>query len=193
MLRLLALVTILLASPNLLAASQNRYISEDIYVFIHGGPGTQYRIIGSVEAGRTVTLLGETQGDYSKVLDHKGREGWVKTDQLQSRPSFRVVVPELKDKLADVEQQLKETRSSDEAQSLNLAHSVDKISRLESQLAQMTQERDQANTKLNSLLEDQDYEMWRQGGMIAGAGILLGLLIAYLPRPQRRNRNRWMN
>ncbi|MGI2260714.1 TIGR04211 family SH3 domain-containing protein [Shewanella sp. GXUN23E] len=193
MLRLLALVAVLLASPNLMAAPQDRYISEDIYVFIHGGPGTQYRIIGSVEAGQPVTLLGETEGDYSKVRDHKDREGWVRTDQLQSTPSFRIVVPELEGKLTGVEKQLKQTRSGNEAQSLKLANVSEEISRLESQLAQVTQERDKANAELNSLLEDQDYEMWRQGGLIAGAGLLLGLLIAYLPRPQRRSKSRWMN
>lgn len=193
MLRLLALVTMLLASPNLLAANQSGYISENIYVFVHGGPGTQFRILGSVEAGQSVTLLGETDGDYSKIVDHKGREGWVRTDQIQASPSFRVVVPQLETKLANTEKQLKQVQSGNAEQSNQLSSAASEISELKAQLAQATQERDSAKAELNSLLEDQDYEMWRQGGMIAGVGLLLGLLIAYLPRPQRRNKGRWMN
>ena len=193
MLRILALVTMLMASPGLMAATQSGYISEDVYVFLHGGPGTQYRILGSVEAGQPVVLLGETDGDYSKIKDHKDREGWVRTDQIQSTPSFRVVVPQLESKLASTEKQLKQVQSGNAEQSSQLSSAARQISELKAQLAQATAERDSAKAELNSLLEDQDYEMWRQGGMIAGVGLLLGLLIAYLPRPQRRNKSRWMN
>ena len=40
--------------------------------------------------------------------------------------------------------------------------------------------------------QDEQYRWWREGGTIAGVGLLLGLLLPYLPRPRRR-KDRWMN
>ena len=118
MLRLLSLVALMLLSPSLLAAEQTRYISDNVYTFLHGGPGTQYRILGSVEAGQPVTYSGETQGDYVKIVDHKGREGWVDANLISSEKSFRVQLPEVQAKLDQVQAELAQVTadSNDSAQ-----------------------------------------------------------------------------
>ena len=45
----------LLAAPAALAA--DRYISDDLFTFMHSGPNNTYRIIGSVNAGSKVQLI----------------------------------------------------------------------------------------------------------------------------------------
>ncbi len=45
----------LLAAPAALAA--DRYISDDLFTFMHSGPNNTYRIMGSVNAGSKVQLL----------------------------------------------------------------------------------------------------------------------------------------
>ena len=45
----------LLAAPAALAA--DRYISDDLFTFMHSGPNNTYRIMGSVNAGEKVKLL----------------------------------------------------------------------------------------------------------------------------------------
>ena len=55
MLRIFALVGLIFFSQSILAAGQARYISDDVYLFLHGGPGTQYRILGSIEAGQEIS------------------------------------------------------------------------------------------------------------------------------------------
>lgn len=192
MFRVLTLVAMLLVSPTLFAKGQTNYISEDIYVFVHGGPGNQFRIIGSVEAGQPVQLLGKTQGDYSQIIDHKGREGWVLTSQLQASPSFRVVEPDLRSKLKASQDKLQQAMTSGQSQKSQITSANEQISQLKAALETASQERDTAKAELANMVDDQNYDMWRQGGMIAGFGLILGLIVAYLPRPQRRNKNRWM-
>ena len=90
----------MLLSPSLLAANQTRYISDDVYIYLHGGPGTQFRILGSIEAGQEVTSLKETQGDYSKIVDHKGREGWVQSKMLSAKKAFEFNFQQFKQNLS---------------------------------------------------------------------------------------------
>ncbi|WP_028764148.1 TIGR04211 family SH3 domain-containing protein [Shewanella colwelliana] len=191
MLRLLSLVALMLLSPSLLAAEQTRYISDNVYTFLHGGPGTQYRILGSVEAGQPVTFSGEKQGDYVKIVDHKGREGWVDANLISSEKSFRVQLPEVQAKLDQVQAELSQVTadSNDSAQIIRQLRS--QLATAEESLSIASNERDSATRELASIQNNERYEMLKQGGMIAGAGIILGVILVYLPRPRRRQKNRW--
>ncbi|MGB1239841.1 MAG: TIGR04211 family SH3 domain-containing protein, partial [Pseudomonadales bacterium] len=58
----------------------DRYISDELFTYMHSGPSAQYRITGSINAGSKVTLLESNRGGgYSKVRDNRGRTGWVST------------------------------------------------------------------------------------------------------------------
>ncbi len=60
------------------------------------------------------------------------------------------------------------------------------------QLQTLRQQNGQLQQALGTKEQDQQYRWWREGGYIAGAGLLLGLLLPFLPRPRRR-KERWMN
>jgi SH3 domain protein len=191
-LRLLLLSAMILLSPSLLAQGQSRYISDDVFIYLLGGPSTEYRIIGSIEAGQPVTLLPESENGYSKIVDHKGREGWVASDMLSDKPSFRQILPQLQSELAQANARL-ETMNSVEVQD------DEQIDKIKSELAQarqaldkVSQERDQALADIAAAKQEETYRMWREGGLIAAVGALLGVILVYLPRPQRRRKNRWM-
>ncbi|SIQ79045.1 SH3 domain protein [Shewanella morhuae] len=192
MFRLLTLVGMMLLSSNLLAEGQSRFISDNVFLYLLGGPGTEFRIVGSIEAGQPVTLLNETQGDYSKIIDHKNREGWVQTNLISSTQSFREQVPALTAELAQTKAKLTEVLGSTNNHADEVAELKTKLSELESNLATTTQERDKLKNALDSSAQDERFELWRQGGLIAGMGLLVGIILVYLPRPQRRSKKRWM-
>lgn len=193
MLRYLILFAALLIAPASYAAGQTRYISDDVYLFLHGGPGTQYRILGSVEAGQPVTFLGETQGTYSKVVDIKGREGWVDSKMLSSQKSFRLLLPEVQAQLTKVKTQLADVQGSDTETKQALSDARQQLTQLKQQLASTTHERDEATAKLASIAKNERFEMWQQGSFIAFLGLVIGIILVYLPRPQRRKKDRWMS
>ncbi|WP_076497779.1 TIGR04211 family SH3 domain-containing protein [Shewanella morhuae] len=182
----------MLLSSNLLAEGQSRFISDNVFLYLLGGPGTEFRIVGSIEAGQPVTLLNETQGDYSKIIDHKNREGWVQTNLISSTQSFREQVPALTAELAQTKAKLTEVLGSTNNHADEVAELKTKLSELESNLATTTQERDKLKNALDSSAQDERFELWRQGGLIAGMGLLVGIILVYLPRPQRRSKKRWM-
>ncbi len=192
MLRLLTLVGMMLLSSNLLAEGQSRYISDNVFLYILNGPGTDYRILGSIEAGQPISLLGETQGDYSKIIDHKGREGWVPTNLISSTPSFREQVSTLTNELNEAKAKLAEVLSSTDNHTDEVAELKAKLNEAETMLSQTTQERDSLKVAVDRSAQDAQFALWREGGLIAAAGLIIGVILVYLPRPQRRNKKRWM-
>lgn len=192
MLRLLTLVGMMLLSPNLLAEGQSRYISDDVSLYILNGPSTDYRIVGSIEAGQPITLLNETQDDYSKIIDHKGREGWVQTNLINSTQSFREQVPALTNEVAQLKNQLAEALNSTKNDSGQVAELKAQLNALQETLSKTVEERDNLKITADSSAQDERFQLWREGGLIAAAGLIIGVILVYLPRPQRRNKKRWM-
>nr|WP_283106213.1 TIGR04211 family SH3 domain-containing protein [Shewanella saliphila] len=185
-------ILVLASSVAFTAHAESDYISDDVFTYIHGGPGTEFRILGSVEAGQPITLLDNTQGDYTQIIDHKGREGWVLSSLVTDKPSFRVRFPEMEAQLRETNEQLNKVSLSTDNNEEYLKLANDKIAELTTALAQATTERDEAQSKISQVVDDQRYELWQQGGLIGGLGALIGIILVYLPRPQRRKKNRWM-
>ncbi|BDY06482.1 TIGR04211 family SH3 domain-containing protein [Ferrimonas sp. YFM] len=196
-----ALLSAALLAPNITAAESNYSISEEIYIYLHSGPGTQFRILGSVKAGMPVTLTGENQGDYVQIIDDKERTGWVKRDQLTEQESFRLAVPRLNDEVAALKQLLdaEQTRTAGLQEQLTQLNSELESTRrdainveadLKTTLDSLSAENEQLKEENQSMQNSERWQWLQQGGMVAGAGLILGLLIAYLPRPQRRRNNK---
>ncbi len=188
--RMLTIVALLLLSKGLMA--QTHYITDDVFIYIHGGPGTQYRILGSIEAGQTITLLNETQNEYSKIRDHKNREGWVKSELIETGTSLRNRLPLLEAELAKTKTTLSQLDQSSESVAQELTSANNQIASLQSELSRVINERDSSNQQLQSMKDNAQSKMWQQGAMIAGLGALIGIILVYLPRPQRKQKSRWM-
>ena len=94
----------------------------------------------------------------------------------------------------------------DSDQARELKEKRERLTLLEQQVSQQEQQLAEQGKELQALRlqkqklqqdlgtkeQDQQYRWWREGGYIAGAGLLLGLLLPFLPRPRRR-KERWMN
>ena len=182
----------------------DRYVSDDIYTFLHGGPGKQYRILGSVKAGTKVQFIElDASGKYAQIIDSRGRTAWIASESLQSAPSFRSQVVELQAQKQQLQHQL-DNIDSEQARELKLKR--EQVAQLSAQSQQQQQRLDEQSEELQSLRQensklqqslgtkeqDEQYRWWREGGTIAGVGLLLGLLLPDLPRPRRR-KDRWMN
>ena len=187
------------------ATALQRYVSDEIYTFLRRGPGKQYRIIGSIKAGEPVTQLAlSDDGKYAKVRDSKQREAWIVASELQENPSFRSQheqvqqqVAVLNDKLTNIDsvqaRELKQKSAQLIENERALKQAQEKLASQGEELVQLRAENDKLNASLGTRKQEQLFTWMKQGGMIAGAGLLIGLLIPYLPRPRRSQRDRWLN
>ena len=193
MLRVLSIVALFMWPVHAMAEEPAHFISDDVFIYIHGGPGKDYRIIGSVEAGMPITKLNKTEGDYTEIIDSKGRQGWVVAKLVTDKPSFRHRFPVVESELIKASEQLNTiSLSSDDIDEYKQV-TEQKLTELNLALVEAVKQRDAALAQVVTDIDNQRYEMWQQGGIIAGIGALLGIFLVYLPRPQRRKRGRWMS
>ncbi|MCM2970933.1 TIGR04211 family SH3 domain-containing protein [Larsenimonas suaedae] len=181
-------------------AEPSRWVSDDLTTYVRSGPTDEYRIVGTLTSGDKVTLL-QTSGDYSQVRSEGGDTVWIMSSDLQAQRSDAEQVPALKDKVATLQQKLDtvnnrwEDKVSGSTQLLNTRQQ--RIADLEQQNGELDQELSQAQeqlrtykARLDSERDDLLMRYFVYGGSVAGAGLLVGLMVPHLPR-RRKKRDRW--
>ncbi|KDM92451.1 SH3 domain-containing protein [Photobacterium galatheae] len=184
-------------------AQQVRYISDDLFTYMHRGPSTQYKILGSVNSGTKVTVL-ETNREtgFVKVTDDRGRTGWVNSDYISNQVGLKERLPKLEKELSEVKKALANARKSSDERNATLQSSLEsrntQISELEErntslnkQLSTSQAEIRELRAKLDTQADDLLMKWFTYGGMVAGGGLLFGLILPHLiPRRKKRN-NGW--
>ncbi|EMH1201919.1 TIGR04211 family SH3 domain-containing protein [Serratia marcescens] len=203
-LRLICLAALSFSITWAAHAEDKRYISDELSTYVHSGPGNQYRIVGTLNAGEEVTLLSVNDStNYGQIRDPKGRTTWIPLDQLSQTPSLRTRVPELEqqvktltDKLANIDNTWNQRTAEMQEK---VAGSDSAISSLQKENQDLKNQLVVAQKKVNAVnlqLDDKQrtiiLQWFMYGGGVAGVGLLLGLLLPHLI-PRRKNNNRWMN
>lgn len=167
--------------------AETRYVSDSLTIFIRTGPTHQYRIVGTLTAGTPVEVIGEDgENKATQVQLESGREVWVDTEQLMSdKPSDLL----LKERTLEL-QRLKtnsDKKISELQQELIQARDLAARSRdLQQQVTQLEYDKELLDQKNQTLSDRSRYDLVTAGGIVALAGLILGLL---LPKFIRRKRN----
>ncbi|MCV9878512.1 TIGR04211 family SH3 domain-containing protein [Brenneria izbisi] len=184
-------------------AEEKRYVSDELLTYIHSGPGNQYRIIGTLNAGDQVTVLSVNEGaGYAQIRDEKNRTSWIPLNQLSETPSLRTRVPELEnqvkdltDKLSNIDQTWNQ-RTSEMQQKVAASDEIinglrNENQDLKNQLIVAQKKVSAANVQLDDKQRTIILQWFMYGGGVAGAGLLLGLLLPHII-PRRKKNDRWM-
>ncbi|SPP32187.1 hypothetical protein ARAF_2082 [Arsenophonus endosymbiont of Aleurodicus floccissimus] len=187
-------------------AEETLYVSDELPTFIHRGPGTDYRIIGSLKSGDQVQLLNtDAETGYAQVLDYKGRVAWLPKNQLSKTPSVKARTPllekenqELREKLTSIDSnwnnQTSEMQSKVAASDQTIANLTTENEKLKNELIIRSGKKlEIAQINLDNNRRELILQWFMYGGGVAGAGLIFGLLLPHLiPRRKKRN-ERWMN
>ena len=171
--------------------SQQGYISDDLTIFMHAGPGTNYRILGTINAGTQIQITGKSSNDYSEIIDDKNRKTWVESKHLTDQPGLRFVVADLNGKLAtsgDYSAQL-------DGEVNEFKSTINKISKekekLQLELKQVQQQLENTQEKV----DDQDTNIKKQwffyGATVLGIGLFLGLILPKFFTRRRSSMDSW--
>ena len=161
------------------------YISDELFIYMHAGPGTNYRILGTVIAGSEVKITGTEDNGYSEIIDDKNRATWVESKYVTPKAGLRFVVAELNRKIAtssDFSSQLDGEVNGLNSQVTLLTNDKKKLM---AELKQLTTTLAETRTKI----KDQDTNIKKQwffnGALVLVIGLILGLI---LPRFFTRRR-----
>lgn len=181
-------------------SGETRWVADDLATYVRSGPTNEYRIVGTLTSGEEVTVL-ETQGDYTRVRSSSGDEVWIENDDLQAERSLSERMPELQEKVESLSSRLEGINEQWQSRVATMTETLEqrdaRIEELESRNAELTRQTSQALQKVRGLqarldTQEQDLLMryFMYGGGVAGAGLVIGLLVPHLPR-RRRKRDRW--
>ena len=169
-----------------------RYISDDLFTYLHAGPGRNFRILGSVVAGTRVMLLQEDpEKNFVEIIDDKQRTGWVDAEFINISSSVRELVPGLQQQLETNEKTILQQRNSNDLLNQQITDLTSQNTNLKNELSNIEKE----NAKITLTLADYDQtaemEWFTRGGIVAVISLLLGIILTYLPKKRRRN-DSWM-
>lgn len=172
--------------------SKPAFISDALVVYLHSGPSNQYRIVGTVNAGQSVTYLAEdSETGYAHVQYEANKTGWLPKEYVTYTPGLVTQLQNLQQEYAGSNErilQLEQQRDQLNGQ-LNQA-----VTERQTALEQLEQA-NRAYEQLKVQLENTQSSIWEKpmvlGAFILLGGLLLGLLLPLL-LPKRRGGDRWM-
>ncbi|BBB26487.1 TIGR04211 family SH3 domain-containing protein [Amphritea japonica] len=182
------LITYLFAMLLATSAEAANYISDDVFTFYHGGPSTEYRITGRIRSGTPVTVLSrDEKTDFLRIKTPSGKVGWISADKVSTGTSLANRFPKLEEQLKQNEGSLNsqaEEVSVLKQQNQTLARqnqgNAEKVSALEEQIVSL-------NRTINGMDESNLMRWFTYGGLVAFGGLILGLMIPYLPKRRKRH------
>lgn len=193
------------------AVAQTRYISDELDINVRTGKTSKHRIVSVLSSGTKVTIIEQDDSGWSQVRMPNGKEGWVLTRYLSSQPVARdqlasmqraskqkdkqlLRMQEKLDNLTRDRSELQQEKARLEAENAALEGQFNDISAtaartleindanrsLEVQVSELVTERDKLTYEINYHRDRRDHMII--GGLICGAGILIGLILPRLGR-----------
>lgn len=203
-LRLIGLTLLALSATAVSHAEEKRYVSDELNTRVRSGPGDNYRLVGTVNAGEEVTLLQtDANTNYAQVKDSTGRTASIPLKELNSTPSLRTRVPDLEnqvkiltDKLNNIDTTWNQ-RTADMQQKVAQSDSVidglkQENQKLKNELIVAQKKVSAANLQLDDKQRTIIMQWFMYGGGVLGLGLLLGLVLPHMI-PSRKRKDRWMN
>ncbi|WP_435927885.1 TIGR04211 family SH3 domain-containing protein [Dryocola sp. BD613] len=203
-LRLICLTLLSLSVTVVAHADEKRYVSDELSTWVRSGPGDNYRLLGTVNAGEEVTLLqSNEETKYGQVRDSNGRTSWIPLSQLSTNPSLRTRVPVLEQQVKDLTDKLTNIdttwnqRTAEMQQKVAQSDGVinglkEENQQLKNQLIVAQKKVNAANVQLDDKQRAIIMQWFMYGGGVLGVGLLFGLLLPHMI-PSRKKKDRWMN
>lgn len=190
----------LLLAISIPSFAQTQYVTENLNTYLRKGPGDQFKIFGSIQAGEKVTLI-ETKDRYSLIRDSKNREAWILNSELTSTPSSKELTPLLQQQVQELTTKLNNIDRDWQQRTAEMQRRVQQSALQSSELleqnALLKRELEIIKNKNRDLEAIQDVasreimiQYFIYGGAVLGLGLIFGLLISAL-LPRRKSNYRW--
>ena len=185
------------------ANAVDKYVTENVDIYLRRGPGSQYAYSNAVKAGQKVIELEKSaDGKYTRIQLPSGNSAWIESNKLKDQPSFKELVPSLEAQLAEYKDKVDNAEKSqqnairDYAEKLQKAEqSIESLQAKNNELEQLNKQQDMKLESMLNQVDDKRRDLivtwFTYGGLVAGGGFLLGLILPAI-MPGRRKKDRWM-
>ena len=163
-----------------------RWVSDDIITYLRTGPGDNYRLVGTINAGAQIELLQtDSAAGYAQIKDENQRIGWLPLDEMSKTQSFRQRVGSLEKTLAITAKSLSEAETK-------LASNTDYATQLNKQktsLNRLVTQQLETIASLNEQIEEQarsnSMQWFTRGAILGVSALIIGYIMGVLGRKRR--------
>ncbi|MBV2128974.1 TIGR04211 family SH3 domain-containing protein [Arsukibacterium indicum] len=166
------------------------FISDALFVYLHSGPGNQYRIVGTINAGQPITYISE-DNEYAQIRYDGDKTGWLPKEYISYSPGLVTQLENLTERFDNQQRQLQQLEEERNSLNSQLNSAIVERENAQEQLAQANRSYEQ----LKAQLEATQTSIWQNPMVIGSAILLIGLIFGLvLPAlwPKRRESERWM-
>lgn len=176
------LLAAVVATAPTARAQDPSWVRGEVKLNLRRGPGTEFKIIGSVSSEQPVEIL-ETEDGWNNVRLTDGREGWIPGGYLSGTPPAAILAERLESEVAALRDRLETaegqaSKLGDENESLR-ATDEEQRRRLEA----LTME----NRELRAV---QRWREWITGASLLAVGMIIGAILRRGGSARRSNRLR---
>lgn len=179
-------------SASLPVHAEKGHIADNVFVFVHGGPSNQYKISGRVRSGSPINILRKSSdGKFIQIRTASGKTGWVDANNVDNGDSIQIRVPKLETALETSQVLVKQQSSEIQTLRGELDTFKTENGTYSDQLTKLNTEIKDLNRQIDNMDESNLMRWFTYGGLVALGGVLLGLLVPYLPKKKKR-RDDWL-
>lgn len=165
-----------------------RYISDNLFTYLRAGPGTDYRLLGSVTAGTKVQLLQvDRQAGYAEVIDQRQRTGWVETKFVSKQASIREQFEQLNKKLSQSDAEVLALEERINAMKDNTITANKQKALLNRQITKQLEDIAKLNESIDKRQRNNNMQWFTRGAVIAVISLLIGYLMGLFGRKKNRS------
>ncbi|MBL4908929.1 MAG: TIGR04211 family SH3 domain-containing protein [Alteromonadaceae bacterium] len=174
-----------------IGSTSTAYISDELFIFMRSGAGKQYRLLGSITAGSAITLIDEVTDGFQKIIDDKGRSGWIEEQYISKKPSLRSVIAELNAQIADKDETIKNFDTSLNGNQQKITYLAKMNSNLKLKITSLKKQLTTNQAKVQQHDNSTQKQWFFNGAIVLGIGLLLGLLLPRLFSRRRNSMDSW--
>ena len=170
------LFLVLLLAVTVSASADTGWVKGEVRLNLRSGAGTQFKILGSIRTGDSVTVLG-TQENWTRVETTDRKIGWIPAGYLETEPPAKLRLQQAETEVASLRTQLEELH----AQTASLRESNATFTANDSGRREEIEALKLENFELRAGAR---YQEWVTGALILALGMIVGAVL------HRRNSNR---
>lgn len=160
-----ALIT---TGPTALARDAS-WVRGEVKLNLRRGPGTEFKIIGSVSSEQSVEVL-ETEDGWNNVRLTDGREGWIPGGYLSGTPPAAVLAERLETEVTALRDRLETA----EKQASNLSGENESLRAADAEQRRRLDVLAVENRELRAL---QRWREWVTGASLLAVGMIIGAIL----------------
>lgn len=166
-----------------------RFVSSNLYTYMRSGPGTQFRLLGSVNAGTRIQVLQVNRAEgYTEIIDNRQRTGWIESKFVTREPSFKMQVDQLQTALDENNTLIEGMKLDTQAAQERAKNAREQANELNRKVTEHLEEIARLNESIEKRERSNNMQWFTRGSILAVIAIIIGYIMGLTGR--RRNQSR---